>query len=85
MKPEEERLIGVSFQPGDGMVDAVFGAALDEAEVFLEELLPGKGVVVRFEAAGESPTSIEDKRADNGAGSVTVVFETLRQSAEAVA
>jgi len=74
MEPEENRLIWMSFQPAQGVVHALFRAALDKADIFLKELLPGKCVIVAFKSAGEPPTPIEHKRADDRAGSIAVVF-----------
>ena len=58
MKPEEKRLIVMGFQPTDGMIDAVFRAALHQADVFLKELLPGKRIIVILETASEPPTPV---------------------------
>src|SRR5260370_11641259 len=85
MEPEEKRLIWMSFKPANGVVHALFRAALDEAEILYKELLPGKCVIVAFKSAGEPPTPNQYKRADDRAGSIDVVFEAFSQSAQAIA
>src|SRR6267143_1201134 len=85
MEPEEKRLILVSLQPANSVVHTLFRTTLDEAEILLKELLPGKGVIVALKSAGEPPTPIAHKRADDRAGSITVVFEAFRQGAKSIA
>src|SRR5215469_16008144 len=71
MKPKEKGMIGGVPEPGDGAVDTLSRFAIDQADVFLFESLGGKCVIIKIEAAGQSPTAVQHKGTDNRSCGIT--------------
>src|SRR5215472_8978152 len=77
MKPKEKGMVGGVSKPSDGAVDTFSRFAIDQADVFLFESLGGKCVIIKIEAAGQSPTAIQHKGTDNRSCGITGPLERL--------
>src|SRR6266851_5669493 len=84
VKPEEKRLIRMRFQPSNGVIHALLGAAFHEAKVPLQKFLPGKSIIVAVKAAGKPPASIQDERTDDSAGGVTIGPQAFSQGSKTI-
>src|SRR4029077_4330015 len=82
MQPEEKRASRSFLQPGDGMRYALAGATVDQTGIFFLEGFRGEGIIVKVEAARQSPTPVENEGADHSSGGVTRLLEGLGHGAE---
>src|SRR5208283_2697757 len=57
-------------------------ATVHQADVFLLEGIRGKRIVIKIEAARETPTPVENKGANHGPGGITCVLEGLGHGAK---
>src|SRR5438105_5140696 len=89
MQPEEERRVRgltqpVFIEPLKGMSNAVTRFASYKPNVFLLKYFGGKRVVVKIEAACQSPTAIQDKRANHRGRGIALLLEHLSDRLEAL-
>src|SRR5208337_2521508 len=82
MQPEKKRSPRSFLQPCDGIGYALPGGTVDQAGFFFLEGLGRKRIIIKIEAAGQSPTSVEHERTDHGSGGVACLLESLGHGAK---
>src|SRR5580700_2012486 len=69
-------------QPQDSVRHTLTGGTFYKADLFCRKGFRGEGIVVGIEAAGESPTAVENESADDGSGGVACLLEGLSDGAK---
>ena len=64
MQPEKKRASRSSLQPCDGMGYALPGGTVDQADIFFLECPGRKRIIIKIEAARQSPTAVEHEGTD---------------------
>src|ERR1700674_240884 len=82
VKPEEKRTARSFIEPRDSMGHAFFRFSVHQAQFPMLKSLGGESVIVKIEAARQSPTAVKDKGTHHRPGGVTLLFEGLRNRAE---
>src|SRR5208283_3389430 len=82
MQPQKKRSPRSFVQPRDGMRYALPGGAIDQAGFFFLESPGRKRIIIKIEAAGQSPTAVEHERTDHGSGGVACLLESLGHGAK---
>src|SRR5713226_9178112 len=78
MQPKKKRASRSCLQPLDGMGYTFPSATVHQPDILFLEGFRRKRVIVKVEAARQSPTSVENEGADHGSGGVTRFLEGLR-------
>src|SRR5580692_7354778 len=77
VQPQKKRAPRSFFQPRNRMRYTFSGATVHQADIFFFKSLRRKCVVVKAEAARQSPTTVENKGADHGSSGVTFLLKGL--------
>src|SRR5215469_7784740 len=82
MQPQEERLAARAPQPFQSLIDAVACLPLNQSRIVLQKTAALEHVVIQLEAPIEPPTPVENIRAHDGGGIVSLRLERLRHAAD---
>ena len=82
MQPEKKRASRSFLQPRDGVRYALPGATVHQTGIFLLEGFRRKCIIVKVEATCQSPTTVENERADHRSGGVTRLLKGLGDRAK---